>query len=247
METKDSGDIKKKYLNSRNNQGETTETPKNICNGNITRKQEEILNLITQYRYMNLSQIKRKLWGQDDRKAQIQLSKHFNQKVIDSLKAQGILKEKNGILRTNARGEGSPHQISIVDCLLLLESEAKKQSFGFQFTYDWIDENLRPDAAVIFTDTNRYLLCYLEVHLETEPETTLSEKLEKYSRINVDQFKELWKRYADNFSLRFPRNYGFRVIVFSHKKRVFSSKRFVSIVFGEESIGEKIFLEERNV
>ncbi len=222
------------------------ETPNNICNGNLSRKQEEILNLITQYRYMTLPQIKRKVWGQDDRKAQIQLSKHFSQKVIDSLKAQGTLKEKDGTFRTNARGEGSSHQTAIVDCLLLLESEAKKQSFGFLFTYDWIDENLRPDATVIFSDTNRRLLCYLEVHLETEPETTLSEKLEKYSRINLDQLRELWKLYADNFSLWFPKNYGFRVIVFSHKKRVFSSKRFVSIVFGEESIGEKIFLEERN-
>ena len=222
------------------------ETLQNICNGNITRKQEEILNLITEYRYMTLSQIKRKLWGQDHRKAQIQLSKHFNQRVIDTLKVQGILKEKNGIFRTEARGEGSPHQTAIVDCLLLLEFEAKKQSFGFLFTYDWIDENLRPDATVIFTDTNRLLLCYLEVHMETEPETTLSEKLEKYSRINLDQSKELWKRYADNFSLWFPKNYGFRVIVFSHKKRFFSSKRFVSIAFGEESKGGKIFLEERN-
>lgn len=218
------------------------ETPIYISNGNITRKQKEILNLITQYRYMNLSQIKRKLWGEDNRKAQIQLSKHFSQRVINSFKEKGIIKEKDGIFRTNARGEGSPHQIAIVDCLFQLEFEAKKKGYGFFFTYDWINESLRPDATLIFVDINRYLLCYAEVHLETEPEVTLNEKLEKYSQITLEQFKELWQSYAEKFSLQFPKNYGFKVIIISPKKRRdFSSKRFVSITFDEEDKGKKIF------
>jgi hypothetical protein len=190
---------------------------------------------------MTLSQIKKKLWGQDDRKAQIQLSKHFSQKVIDTFKTQEIIKEKDGVFRTDARGEGTQHQVTIVDCLVLLESEAKNRGFGFLFSYDWIDNDLRPDATVIFTDSYRYLLCFLEVHLETETEIILSEKVEKYSRIDLDQFKKLWNNYAEKFSLRFPNNFGFKVIVFSHKKRIFLSERFVSIVFDEKVVGETIF------
>lgn len=73
---------------------ETMETLRDICKSNISRKQKEILELIDTYRYMTPSQIRRKIWGQDNRNSQIQYSKHFSQMKVENLKKERSLKRE---------------------------------------------------------------------------------------------------------------------------------------------------------
>lgn len=220
---------------------ETMETLRDICKSNISRKQKEILELIDTYRYMTPSQIRRKIWGQDNRNSQIQYSKHFSQMKVENLKKKGLLKENNEVFSTNARGAGSLHQQIIVDTLLNLEAKANILGFGFTFTYDPVYEKLRPDATVLFTDQNRCLLCYIEVHLESQNEEILYEKFDNYSELaRGNKFENRWTKYAACFHLHIPKEYAFKVFVFSKKKRVFPHPRLVSIVLGQE-IPEGVF------
>lgn len=223
---------------------ETEETESYISNGgcgNLTNKQKEILKILDKYRYMTRSQICRKIWGADNRKSRVQFSKHFSQSKVMLLKRAGRLKESEGVYSTFARGRGAPHQIAIVDVLLDLEAEARKLRFGFFFAYDPVSESLKPDATVIFTHHNKILLCYIEIHLETQEESVLYEKIDKYKELaRGDRFKERWTHYASRFYLPTPNGYGFRVLIFSKKKRNFPYPRFMSVVLGQD-IPEGVF------
>jgi len=221
--------------------GETKNYISNGGCGNLTNKQQEILKILDNYRYMTRSQICQKIWGADNRKSRIQFSKHFSKSKITLLKRAGRLKESEGVYSTFARGRGAPHQIAIVDVLLDLEAEAQKLRFGFFFAYDPVSESLKPDATVIFIDHNKILLCYIEVHLESQEESVLHEKLDKYRELaRGERFKEKWARYASRFNFPIPNGYGFKVLIFSKKKRKFHHPRFISVELGQE-IPEGVF------
>lgn len=209
--------------------------------GNITDKQKQILKILDEYHYMTRTQICRKVWGQDNRKARVQFSKHFSNTKIEHLKTEGRLREYNGVYSTLARGNGAPHQVAIVDVLLDLEAKAHELGLGVSFVYDPVHEKLRPDATVLFTDHDRCLLCYIEVHLESQDEKVLHEKFENYSELaRGNRFGSRWTKYAACFHLPTPKEFGFKVLIFSKKKRVFPHPRFVSIVLGQE-IPEGVF------
>lgn len=220
---------------------DSTETDDYISTGgygNITDKQKQILKILDEYHYMTRSQICRKIWGGDSRKSRIQFSKHFSKSKITLFLREGRLKVHDGVYSTFARGRGAPHQIATVDVLLDLEAKARELRFGFFFAYDPVSEKLRPDATVVFTDHNKCLLCFIEVHLETQDESILHEKVDKYRELaRGERFKETWSQCASRFNLTTPNGYGFKVLIVSKKERKFPHPRFVSLTLGQEIPG----------